>query len=111
MQLSTDSVDVKFREGAAGECAVPWSALAGSVAAGHQPADKARKAALTAVLTRGLPTLPAYVFELNGLLSESPVNLRQVIEVVRTDPSLTAQLLRLCNSALMGFHERVTRIE
>jgi putative nucleotidyltransferase with HDIG domain len=64
-----------------------------------------------AALSEGLPTLPAYVFELNSLLAAAPVNLKRVGEVIRTDPSLTAQVLRLCNSAFMGFRERVTKIE
>lgn len=64
-----------------------------------------------ASLSDSLPTLPAYVFELNSLLATGPVNLKQVAEIIRTDPSLTAQVLRLCNSALMGFRDRVTRIE
>ena len=74
-------------------------------------ARQSRKLALMAALSEGLPTLPAYVFELNSLLSVAPVNLKRVGEVIRTDPSLTAQLLRLCNSAFMGFRERVTKIE
>ncbi len=74
-------------------------------------AKQSRKLALMTALSDGLPTLPAYVFELNSLLSAAPVNLRQVGEVIRTDPSLTAQVLRLCNSAFMGFRERVTKIE
>lgn len=79
---------------------------------GEDPeAKQSRKLALMAALSDGLPTLPAYVFELNSLLAETPVNLRRVGEVIRTDPSLTAQVLRLCNSAFLGFRERVTRIE
>ena len=74
-------------------------------------ARQSRKLALMAALSDGLPTLPAYVFELNSLLAAAPVNLRRVGEVIRTDPSLTAQVLRLCNSAFMGFRERVTKIE
>jgi len=74
-------------------------------------ARQSRKLALMAALSEGLPTLPAYVFELNSLLAAAPVNLKRVGEVIRTDPSLTAQVLRLCNSAFMGFRERVTRIE
>src|SRR5208282_2376117 len=74
-------------------------------------ARQSRKLALMAALSDGLPTLPAYVFELNSLLGAAPVNLRQVGEVIRTDPSLTAQVLRLCNSAFLGFRERITRIE
>jgi HD-like signal output (HDOD) protein len=63
-----------------------------------------------AALSEGLPTLPAYVFELNSLLAATPVNFKRVVEVIRTDPSLTAQVLRLCNSAFMGFRDRVTKI-
>ena len=74
-------------------------------------AKQSRKLALMAALSEGLPTLPAYVFELNSLLATAPVNLKRVGEVIRTDPSLTAQVLRLCNSAFMGFRERVTKIE
>jgi HD-like signal output (HDOD) protein len=70
-----------------------------------------RKLALMASLSEGLPTLPAYVFELNSLLATTPANLKRVAEVIRTDPSLTAQVLRVCNSAFMGFRERITRIE
>jgi len=74
-------------------------------------ARQSRKLALMAALSEGLPTLPAYVFELNSLLATTPVNLKRVVEVIRTDPSLTAQVLRLCNSAFMGFRERVTKME
>ena len=74
-------------------------------------ARQSRKLALMAALSEGLPTLPAYVFELNSLLAAVPVNLKRVGEIIRTDPSLTAQVLRLCNSAFMGFRERVTKIE
>ena len=74
-------------------------------------ARQSRRLGLMASLSDGLPTLPAYVFQLNSLLAASPVNLRHVGEVIRTDPSLTAQVLRLCNSAFMGFRDRITKIE
>jgi HD-like signal output (HDOD) protein len=74
-------------------------------------AKQGRRLAVMASLSDGLPTLPAYVFELNSLLSATPVNLKRVAEVIRTDPSLAAQVIRLCNSALMAFREKVTAIE
>lgn len=74
-------------------------------------ARQSRKLALMAALSEGLPTLPAYVFELNSLLAAAPVNYKRVVEVIRTDPSLMAQVLRLCNSAFMGFRDRVTKIK
>lgn len=73
--------------------------------------QKRRKARLMSILTEGLPTLPSYVFELNTLLSSASVDLRRVSKVIRNDPSLSAQVLRLCNSALFSLRRRVLGIE
>jgi len=70
-----------------------------------------RKNRLLALLSKGLPTLPAYLLDLNALLSAPVVDLKKVGKVIRTDPSLTAQVLRLCNSALFGLRRRVLSIE
>jgi HD-like signal output (HDOD) protein len=70
-----------------------------------------RKTRLMGVLSQGLPTLPTYVLDLNVLLSQPAVDLKKVGNVIRTDPSLTAQVLRLCNSALFGLRHRVISIE
>src|ERR1700724_3746945 len=70
-----------------------------------------RKKRLLAVISKGLPTLPNYVLDLNALLSSASVDLKKVGSVIRTDPSLSAQVLRLCNSALFGLRRRVLSIE
>ena len=70
-----------------------------------------RKKRLMDILSKGLPTLPNYVLDLNALLSSATVDLKKVAKVVRTDPSLSAQVLRLCNSALFGLRRRVISIE
>jgi HD-like signal output (HDOD) protein len=70
-----------------------------------------RRTKVLSLLSEGLPTLPTYVFELNGLLSAVPVNLKRVGAVIRTDPSLSAQVIRLCNSALFNLREKVMSIE
>jgi HD-like signal output (HDOD) protein len=70
-----------------------------------------RKTRLMGVLSQGLPTLPSYVLDLNVLLGQSVVDLKKIGNVIRTDPSLTAQVLRLCNSALFGLRHRVINIE
>jgi HD-like signal output (HDOD) protein len=72
---------------------------------------QSQEAKVRALLVDGIPTLPAYVFELSNLLSSVPVDLRRVSRVIRTDPSLTAQVIRLCNSALLGLREGVFNIE
>lgn len=83
----------------------------GSPSYADPEAKQNRRLALMASLSDGLPTLPAYVFELNSLLSAHPVNLKRVGEIIRTDPSLTAQVVRLCGSALVGVRDKVRSIE
>ncbi len=70
-----------------------------------------RKKRMMGLLSKGLPTLPNYLLDLNALLSSPSVDLKKVGKVIRTDPSLTAQVLRLCNSALFGLRHRVISIE
>src|SRR5208282_3327143 len=70
-----------------------------------------RKKRMMGLLSKGLPTLPNYLLDLNALLSSPSVDLKKVGKVIRTDPSLTAQVLRLCNSALFGLRLRVIIIQ
>lgn len=74
-------------------------------------AHQKRKARLTSILTEELPTLPAYALELNTLLSKPSVDLKKVARVIRSDPSMSAQVIRMCNSALFSFRRRVLSIE
>ena len=64
-----------------------------------------------ALLNHGLPTLPTFVLELNTLLSKPMVDLKRVAKIIRSDPSISAQVIRVCNSALFGFRRRVLSIE
>jgi HD-like signal output (HDOD) protein len=73
--------------------------------------EQGQEARVRALLVDGIPTLPAYVFELSSLLSTVPVDLRRVCKVIRTDPSLAAQVIRLCNSAMLGLRNRISNIE
>ena len=111
MFTARDKVDLESAE-RADFGSLPRPSIPPTPSSAEDPeARQVRKLALMARLSEGLPTLPAYVFELNSLLAASPVNLKQVGEIIRTDPSLTAQVLRLCNSAFMGFRDRITKIE
>jgi HD-like signal output (HDOD) protein len=111
MQLAKGKSALTYSEGLARPTPDPPVVAAALHKTVDPEARQSRKIALMAALSDGLPTLPAYVFELNTLLAATPVDLRRVAEIIRTDPSLTAQVLRLCNSALMGFRERITKIE
>jgi len=59
----------------------------------------------------GLPTLPSYVFEINTLLGSPSVDLDRLGKVIRNDPSLSAQVLRMCNSASLNDRRRVLSVE
>ena len=73
--------------------------------------EQSQEARVRAMFAEGMPTLPAYIFELIALLSCVPVDLRRVCRVIRTDPSLAEQVIRLCNSAMLGLRGRVSHIE
>jgi HD-like signal output (HDOD) protein len=111
MELSKYKVELMSREQVEEPTGQPPAMKCAPTGTEDPQARQSRKLALMASLSEGLPTLPAYVFELNSLLTATPVNLKRVVEVIVTDPSLTAQVLRLCNSAFMGFRERVTKIQ
>ncbi len=70
-----------------------------------------RRERLMAILTVGLPTISTHIFELNTLLSAPSVDLKRVSKIIRSDPSMSAQLIRMCNSALFGLRRRVLSIE
>lgn len=88
-----------------------WSGMGPLEADGADGEVGRRKASLLAILAEGLPALPGHLLELNTMLESSPVDLRRVAGLIRSDPSLTAQLLRLCNSALFGLRRQVMRVE
>ena len=83
--------------------------LTSNVEVTQQQVAEARPEAPHASIAEGLPALPAYIFELNALLNASPVDLKLVAQLIRTDPSLAAQVLRMCHS--MPYAAPVTRIE
>ncbi len=61
-------------------------------------------------LIRQLPTLPQALLELQKLLTLPNVSVEQVERVIRTDPALTANILRLANSAAFGLSRKVADV-
>lgn len=58
--------------------------------------------------TRELRTLPTTTVRLLDLLDDATVGADEVLAVIEKDPSLTANLLKLCNSAYYGLRAQVT---
>ncbi len=61
-------------------------------------------------LVRQLPTIPKALLELQTLLAQPNATVEQVDKVIRTDPALTANILRLANSAAFGLSRKVADI-
>lgn len=58
-----------------------------------------------------LPTLPAVAARLLQLTSSDDSDAKQVTELVATDPSLTAKILKICRAADKGVHADVITID
>ncbi|MFH1131352.1 MAG: HDOD domain-containing protein [Pseudomonadota bacterium] len=71
-------------------------------------ADKLRTILLEKIddNTLALPALPKTALKAQELLSRQDTDLKKVAEMLRQDPVLSLQILRLANSALYGGHER-----
>ncbi|MBN2714773.1 MAG: HDOD domain-containing protein [Deltaproteobacteria bacterium] len=57
-----------------------------------------------------LPTLPTAVAQLSKLIADPSASARDFEAVIKPDPSLTANLLRLANSAYFGLRREVTSV-
>ncbi|MBN2340931.1 MAG: HDOD domain-containing protein [Deltaproteobacteria bacterium] len=58
-----------------------------------------------------LPTLPTAVAQLSKLIASPTASAKDFEKVIKPDPSLTANLLRLANSAYFGLRREVTSVK
>jgi HD-like signal output (HDOD) protein len=70
-----------------------------------------RQACLLEIMAKGLPPFPHTVLKLNALLSGPSADVKKAAVLIRTDPSLSAQVLRMVNSPLFSLRSRVISIE
>ena len=59
---------------------------------------------------KSLPPFPAVALQLLSLLDDETVPMRQVVNLLRVDPALSAEILRVSNSALYGLSRRIDNI-
>jgi putative nucleotidyltransferase with HDIG domain len=59
---------------------------------------------------RSLPPLPAVALKLLSLLDDIEVPIHKVVALLRTDPAISAEILRVSNSALYGLSRRIDNI-
>jgi HD-like signal output (HDOD) protein len=60
---------------------------------------------------RRLPPFPAVATKLLRVLSEQDVEVREVVSLIRADPALASELMRVVNSAIYGFPSHVSSIQ
>ncbi len=58
-----------------------------------------------------LPQLPEASLRLVKLMEDPEISAQKVAEVIKVDPELTAQVLRLCNSAHYGLRQKVETVQ
>src|SRR5437867_8538874 len=60
---------------------------------------------------KALPPFPAVALQLLSLLDNTDVPLKKIVDLLRMDPALSAELLRVANSALYGFVQRIDTVK
>lgn len=76
------------------------------------PVDQERRRKrLQTIIDHGLPPFPHTVLELSAILNNQSPDVKKAGKIIRADPSLSAHVLRLCNSPMFGLRTRVISIE
>lgn len=66
-----------------------------------------RESASIRGLLQTMPRLPSYASELTSLLISNSASMRDVVNLAKMDPSMTASLLKTVNSAYFGLRHKV----
>ncbi len=59
---------------------------------------------------QGLPTLPSMLNTINNMILNPRTSAKEVGQLISSDPSLTAKVLKVVNSSFYGFPNRITTI-
>lgn len=57
-----------------------------------------------------LPAFPATIHKVMGLINNPDSSLTELVDVIRLDQSITANILRMCNSAYFGLRHKVDNV-
>jgi putative nucleotidyltransferase with HDIG domain len=58
-----------------------------------------------------IPAFPPIVMRVFDLLTSEDVEVRKLVEILTADPAFSAQILRLANSPVFGFHSRIESLQ
>ncbi len=71
----------------------------------------AREQRLQLIVRKGLPPFRQTALELAKVLGGSSPDLKKAGQLISADPTLSSQVLRMCNSPILGMHSRVISID
>jgi HD-like signal output (HDOD) protein len=74
-------------------------------------AQLAREQRLQLIVRKGLPPFRQTALELTKALGGASPDMRKAGKLISADPTLSSQVLRMCNSPLLGMHSRVISID
>jgi HD-like signal output (HDOD) protein len=57
-----------------------------------------------------IPSLPTIFYQINEAVNDPRSSMRDIAQIISTDQSLSARLLRLVNSAFFGFPSKIDTI-
>ena len=57
-----------------------------------------------------LPAFPATVHKVTALINDPDSSLAELVDVIRLDQAITANILRMCNSAYFGLRHKVDNV-
>lgn len=70
-----------------------------------------REQRLQVIVRKGLPPFRQTALELTKVLTGDSPDLKEAGKLISTDPTLSSQVLRMCNSPLLDLHSRVISID
>ena len=70
----------------------------------HEPDDRYRA-------LRRLPPFPSIATKLLHLLEDDNVSVKKIVDLIKADAALTAELLRVVNSPIYGFSTRISSLQ
>jgi len=71
----------------------------------------AREQRLQVIVRKGLPPFRQTALELTKALGGASPDMKKAGRLISADPALSSQVLRMCNSPLLGLHSRVISID
>ncbi len=72
--------------------------------------DRQEKLRLVVQRIEGLPTLPTILAQMNRMMLDPKTTAKDMAQLIASDPTVTARILKVVNSAFYGFPSRISTV-